>query len=197
MRIVLTNEGSTYIIIFVVLGVILLIIQLRDLDKSQGKSLTLQGPIDLKELRHPDILAFSNFTFHGEAHKEGAIVFVEGMIEGKVTARCSKCLEPVADHSLSVPLMESFSEVEPVNDDHDEEEVDIHLIKGDKIDLAPHLREAILLDIPLVFVCEEDCKGLCPTCGTNRNQQPCSCMNERIDPRLADLALFFSNDKKE
>lgn len=48
-------------------------------------------------------------------------------------------------------------------------------------------REQVLLLLPLKPLCREECLGLCPSCGTDRNLHSCSCQNERIDPRLEVL----------
>ena len=53
--------------------------------------------------------------------------------------------------------------------------------------MTPYIREAVLLELPYAPVCREDCKGLCPVCGVDRNRESCSCNTERIDPRLAVL----------
>lgn len=58
---------------------------------------------------------------------------------------------------------------------------------GDLLDLEPMVREVLLLDAPLVPLCRADCKGLCPTCGVDRNAEVCSCSNEVVDPRWSAL----------
>ena len=49
------------------------------------------------------------------------------------------------------------------------------------------LREQVLLALPLKVTCRPDCKGLCPHCGKNLNQEQCSCSTEIEDPRWAAL----------
>jgi uncharacterized protein len=49
------------------------------------------------------------------------------------------------------------------------------------------VREAIILSLPLKPLCSEDCKGLCPICGTDLNRSQCSCVKERTDPRWDQL----------
>lgn len=56
-----------------------------------------------------------------------------------------------------------------------------------RVDLREIAREQILLNLPLKPVCRSDCKGLCPTCGVNRNRIECSCRPDEIDPRLEPL----------
>ena len=44
------------------------------------------------------------------------------------------------------------------------------------------LRDDILLDLPTKFLCTDDCKGLCPTCGKDLNDGPCQCVKHSLDP---------------
>jgi uncharacterized protein len=48
-------------------------------------------------------------------------------------------------------------------------------------------REQVLLSLPLKPLCREECLGLCPSCGTDRNLTPCTCTSQKIDPRLEVL----------
>jgi uncharacterized protein len=54
-------------------------------------------------------------------------------------------------------------------------------------DMTNRIREALLLNLPMRFLCSPDCKGLCPTCGTNLNTRECNCQKEEIDPRWEKL----------
>ena len=59
--------------------------------------------------------------------------------------------------------------------------------EADKIDISSDVREFALLSIPMKKLCKEECKGLCPDCGKDLNQEKCSCKNEEIDPRWKPL----------
>ena len=59
-------------------------------------------------------------------------------------------------------------------------------IDGDVIDLRHLVRDAVLLDLPLAPLCRDDCRGLCPLCGTDRNEAACECQ-PATDPRWATL----------
>lgn len=163
-------------------------IMLNELEKAQGRKQHLEGSIDMEGIRIPDLF-FEKFAFNGQAEKEADLVVVQGDISGAIKTKCSKCVAP-AEYIFDNSFEEQFSEL-PV-----EEESEIHFFQGGKIDLNPYLQQTILLEMPQVFTCKDTCKGLCPTCGTNWNVDSCSCNNERIDPRLADLALFFNKDEK-
>jgi len=165
-------------------------ILLHELEKAKGQALPLEGFVDVGSVRLDGTETLTDVRFSGECHKEADLVIVTGTITGLVQAKCAKCLIPT-EYSLNVSFDEKFSEV-PVD-----EESDIHFFHSGMIDLSPYLIEAIVLELPYVYVCKEDCLGLCPTCGTNRNEKQCECKNERIDPRLADLALFFEKSKSD
>ena len=62
-----------------------------------------------------------------------------------------------------------------------------------ELDLRPAVRELWLLDVPGYALCREDCKGLCPTCGTNLNLAQCDCATEEVDPRFAALSNLLAD----
>lgn len=67
-----------------------------------------------------------------------------------------------------------------------DEDLDLYGYEGEEIDLAPMLREQLVLAVPFAPLCTEACKGLCPQCGGDRNQEACDC-EPPGDPRLAAL----------
>lgn len=127
----------------------------------------------------------------GVAVPEGAEVVVdvtlssypEGiMAVGSVTApwvgECRRCGGPVAGE-LSVAVHERY-----VGDGSPDDEA--YSFADDLIDLEPLARDAVLLDLPLAPLCSEDCSGMCPQCGANRNVEPCQCQAPQ-DPRWSAL----------
>ena len=66
-------------------------------------------------------------------------------------------------------------------------EAEIGYYQGEGLLLEDVLREQVLLAVPLKVTCREDCKGLCPVCGKNRNTEPCSCAPLMGDPRWSPL----------
>ena len=63
-------------------------------------------------------------------------------------------------------------------------------------DILPRVREAVILELPMRFLCSEDCKGLCPLCGANLNRGPCACGDREQDPRWEPLKKLLNNDEK-
>jgi len=105
-------------------------------------------------------------------------VSIEGPVTFKASLACSRCLE---SYSLSMSLQMAIkltpksmlpdaAEMELHNDD-----LDVYYYEGDEIDLDPFIYEEVMLNIPVRPLCSEECKGICPTCGRNRNAEPCDC----------------------
>lgn len=66
------------------------------------------------------------------------------------------------------------------------EDEDDYPLDDDVIDLAPLVRDAVVLGLPLAALCRDECAGLCPACGEDRNVTACGCQPAR-DPRWATL----------
>lgn len=107
-------------------------------------------------------------------------VSVTGTVQAQWTGRCRRCLEPAAG-SISVAVREHFTE-----SGDGEETYPLH--DGD-VDLEPMVRDAVLLELPQAPLCREGCLGLCPTCGADRNLEPCDC-EPPADPRWAALDVL-------
>jgi uncharacterized protein len=162
-----------------------------DLEHRKGEPLPFRVTLDPDDLkhRHQEVRGLSPVEASGEAAKLGNLYYVKGEMSADVNFVCARCLKPFTQH-MAVPFAETFAPADA--EELADEENDILLLTGDEIELDPLLEEHFLLAVPLFPLCEEDCQGLCPTCGANRNEQMCSCRNERIDPRLAGLADFFN-----
>ena len=74
-----------------------------------------------------------------------------------------------------------------------EDEVQVLAPNTVHIDISDDIRQMILLSIPLKLLCNEDCKGLCPKCGKNRNNEQCDCREDQADPRWQGLAGLIIN----
>ena len=68
-----------------------------------------------------------------------------------------------------------------------EAEMSVSVFDGDAIDVDEIVKEQVLLAVPTRMLCREDCKGICPECGTDRNTGDCNCVANDIDPRWAAL----------
>jgi uncharacterized protein len=128
---------------------------------------------------------------------DGADVFVHGSVAATIPQICSRCLEsfparvnaPV-DVRL-VPRPATGDTVELGADD-----LDVDFYENDTLDLDRVVETETTLALPMKPLCRDDCRGLCPACGGNRNVAQCSCADRAPDPRLAalrDLASRLRN----
>ena len=128
-----------------------------------------------------------------DLYADGTHVFAAGTFKGHVTVACSRCVEPVRiaiDEKVRLTFMPP--DEMPSEETSDEgvelgdEDLDTFPFDGEKVDLEPFLREQLVLAVPFAPLCREDCKGLCPQCGIDRNSGTCTC-EKPVDPRLAAL----------
>jgi uncharacterized protein len=108
-------------------------------------------------------------------------LLVQVKIQAFVQTECVRCL-----NDFSQPLEIDFTELYAFTSNSVTESGLIFPENG-KIDLAPIVREEMLLAIPISPLCRPDCKGLCPVCGENLNEMICNHEDEAIDSRLSAL----------
>ncbi|MGW4208696.1 YceD family protein [Lentzea sp. NPDC004789] len=122
-------------------------------------------------------------------------VLVSGTAFAKVEGECSRCLEPLADE-VEVRITELYAWPDSTTDETTDED-EVSRIENDLIDLEPVVRDAIVLALPQVPLCEPDCKGLCSECGGRWVELGPDHGHETIDPRWAALQERFSEDNNE
>lgn len=111
-------------------------------------------------------------------------VTVTGNVQLSIQTSCSRCVEPVRIE-LSPYVSLVLSPADKISDEDDDLEHETY--RDDEIDLSNYLMEQIAISLPIKVVCNEDCKGLCTICGTNLNQETCTCESEKVNPRFAIL----------
>jgi uncharacterized protein len=140
----------------------------------------------------------SPVVLEAAANKDRERVRIAGRIATTIELVCSRCLEPD-----TLPIDASFDLLYlPASDAPQDEEVEVAdedsdtaFYKDGVIDLGELVHEQLYLALPMKPLCRDDCKGLCPVCGANRNTTTCSCDARWEDPRLAGLkALLKDND---
>lgn len=113
----------------------------------------------------------------------------KGQVRVRIQAECDRCLDPVAlpvDSSFELyyrPVAEGYGEEKAI----DPSEAEMGFYEGDGLELNDVLREFVLLALPMRKLCDENCKGICPVCGQNRNQNECRCQTAAGDDRWAAL----------
>ena len=126
---------------------------------------------------------------------KGQVVNTAGVLELQAVSVCMMtciCARCASEFEKKVELKTRATLADEI---FDEENSDIYLLEGDSADVDDIIRTDFILKMDTRFLCSPECKGICPGCGVNLNEDSCRCRPE-IDPRLAVLAQFFE-DKEE
>jgi uncharacterized protein len=138
------------------------------------------GPAD-DAIEDPIVL-----DLHLDSVVEG--ILVRGDIAVSLTLPCARCLAPQRTER-ALEVAELFLDPTKREDDEDEDPGYELLDDRTAIDLSTMVRDAVVIDVPTRVLCREDCAGLCPVCGEDRNTGDCGHGAESTpDPRWAKLA---------
>ena len=142
----------------------------------QGVAFEMAGPLEIRL----------------EAQQSAHDVLVRGTLAGEAQLACRRCLTDVG-HEIREDVALLFREGVSTADAEAEE---IYALpeKGNELNLRHAIREHLVLAVPEFAICQEACKGLCPSCGANRNENTCSCEPVAVDDRWATL-LKIGKDK--
>lgn len=140
-----------------------------DLDLPEGQ-LRLNGPVALR----------------GTAWRVGSKVEIQGTLTATAELICDRCLAEFR-RPLEVPFR-VFAERQESRDHRSRQEVreedpGIVYHDGQSVSLTDEVRQILLVEAPWHVLCKEDCAGLCPRCGANRNLGPCTCSGGEDGPR--------------
>jgi uncharacterized protein len=149
--------------------------------------------------REEDYRVLSPVVLEATVSRSRTKVAIAGQAATTLELSCSRCLE-----GFAVPVATSFdltylpSDQAPSGSGEVEvgdEDINTAYYQDGRIDLAELIHEQLYLVLPMKPLCKDDCRGLCPVCGANRNTTACTCEVTWTDPRLAGLkALLNEND---
>src|SRR5947199_1030844 len=160
-----------------------LVLDTRDLPRRPGSMRAVvrvvTAPADLGlELVVVAEGAYLSLDLRMESVTEG--VLVSGDVSGPVEGECGRCLRPITD-SVSVSIQELYAYEHSATDETTEED-EVGRLRGDLLDLAPAVRNAVVLALPNHPLCRADCPGLCPGCGVPRDELPAGHSHAELDP---------------
>ena len=153
--------------------------------------------IDLRPIKH-EIGAHIPFSFNisiadrestvpddvkvvGGIKNRAGYLILNMTMEADIVTVCDRCIEPICrKHTV---------DFEAVLADSIEGEEDEGIILYENDEFVPDELAAstFILELPTKNLCSDNCKGLCPKCGTNLNLSDCGCAKKEVDPRLSKL----------
>ena len=162
-------------------------IDLSQIIKCEGGNISFADAIRIAPLKlMGETIAFSDeVKIVGNIVNEGEIFRMQADIKGTMEVRCARCAKPLS-REFSVPMSETLVQERDNTDSlHDE---DVVVFSGSELEIDTLVENSIFLNLPIKYLCKEDCKGLCPRCGADLNEGNCGCSQKEIDPRLAVLS---------
>lgn len=168
---------------------------------NPGDTLSVTGHLDEPgyELGEHEFELPSGIDYDLALTNAGEGILATGMLRCHVKGTCDRCLEG-AEFDIAGEVDEYYLFEEPADagDDSDDDDIDFALVNPDEtIDLAEALQTSLIMETPFVVLCKPDCKGLCPVCGADLNEEDCGHAAQIEEARrpanpfaaLADLKL--------
>jgi uncharacterized protein len=153
----------------------------------------------------PDELALNDGRLHivnpprvtGEIRREGQRVKARGSVVAQLQVECDRCLKLVelpVNSRFKVEYLSTEDYQAQQADELTEEDLDLTVFDGEVVDIDDLVTEELLLAVPTHVLCKDDCKGICPSCGADRNQTECGCETREVDPRWAGLKELVNRE---
>ena len=161
-----------------------MILDLSQVLTNIGASLDIDGCTELSDVS----INGQNIHFTEPVTVKGSVKNISGMLyldikcKAYFETQCSRCLEPVSEEL-------EFEANERITRESTDDEVLI--IDSHEFDLDETVIKSFGLELPINYMCSDNCKGLCHVCGCNLNHAKCDCEDDNIDPRLAALKDFL------
>ena len=160
--------------------------------KNPGQQFPFEARLEIAEM-----VIFSDTVLLEDVRAEGELlatddgrVSVRARASATVRTHCSRCLEELTA-PVEAELDALFSRTP------DPEDPDLYGFEGYSLDLTDAVRDALVLELPMRFLCKPDCKGLCPICGANRNVVACTCQEGGNDTNpFSALKNIVLNDEE-
>jgi len=120
---------------------------------------------------------------------------VAGSVNTAVSLVCSRCLvtfETAIDSTFTIFFRRGTAEEAASEEETELNDQDLisATYSGDEIDLTHEIEEQVAMEVPIKPLCGENCKGLCPECGTDLNQTTCSCSGSNFNIKFSALNNF-------
>ena len=158
--------------------------------KNPGQEFPFTADAQIEEMEvFGDPVRFTDVAVEGTFFSTGETVSIDATATATVTSRCARCLDEVS-MPITAEIHAEFTR-EP-----DPEDPDQYCFEASELELTDAIKDALLLELPIRFVCSENCKGLCSQCGINLNTGTCKCQKEDIMNPFAALRSIVENNEE-
>lgn len=175
-----------------------MLVNLSDVLTSEGRVMKKEIPLEMTEFsdrqrtfeiteKTPVVMTAANI---GEGRAR-----IEGNCRLEFSAVCDRCLADVPV-SLELSFDRTVISPETAAEDPDSDEESRSFMEGYQLDVEALVHDEIIVNWPVKILCREDCKGICPVCGQNRNERECGCDTFVPDPRMAAIKDIFNASKE-
>ncbi len=173
-----------------------MLVNLSDVLTSEGRQMSMEVPLEMTifksgmgsfEIAEKSPVSFTFTNIEPEKAK------VEGNVKLTFRTNCDRCLTEVPTIlDLTFERIVTSPEVAAEDEDAD----DLSFMEGYQLDVETFVYNELIGNWPAKVLCKEDCKGLCPVCGQNRNVRDCGCDTFVPDPRMAVIQDIFNANKE-
>ena len=163
-----------------------------DLEKLEGSGGRFAEVYEIGQLLFDDsdLRLTSRVEVRGRVRRRKSEAELTGELHTRVAISCDRCLKPVespVDINFDERFVEAVSWREEEQHELQAEDLNLSVFDGETIELDELVKEEILLALPGHVLCKDDCRGLCPVCGIDRNTATCNCETKPADARWEKL----------
>jgi len=168
-------------------------VNVEKMKDSQGETLLFREEAALSNINEEGLPLLGPVFIEIELTSSDKKIEAEGTVKAVIQRPCDRCLSPV-DFFVKAPFKETYFPAGATQDNLLQDEW--ISFKNEVINIEPEVVKSLIMALPMKVLCDQNCHGLCPSCGINLNTGKCGCSQEKIDPRLAMLRKFIKNGEK-
>ncbi len=155
-----------------------MIISVKDALRNEGEKYDFSFDANVEPIDYMGKIEFKSVKVDGSYFADGENVRFFGKVDTVCIFECDRCLKNF-EKNYSFAFNEMYSP--------SSEEEEFRIQKNETVDFQPLLNDTLLSNLPIERLCKDDCKGLCPHCGIDKNFSSCSCEDTERDNPFAVL----------
>ena len=164
-----------------------MIVQFSDLLSKNGrkKEINLSSTFEPIKFEGEEIKVIDKVLVDGIVTSMEDVLVLNASIKTNLELQCSRCLDTFI-YPIDIDIEERFTNNKDLLDDEE-----IIFVEGDVLNITEVVENSIISTLPIKRLCNKNCKGLCSSCGANKNIKQCDCDNYDVDIRFAKLGELF------